>query len=124
MRRTFIIDDSPFMRAAMKSAIEKGDYSVVEEAGSGKEALDKLKDLSIDLILLDNIMPDMLGLDVFKEIKKLTNTPVIMVSAVGQEAVVNKGLEMGLAGYLTKPFEPKELLENIEEIYQGVAKDQ
>jgi two-component system chemotaxis response regulator CheY len=91
----------------------------LEEAGNGLEALERLALTSIDLMILDLNMPDMHGLEVLKFIRKhqtFHNIPVIVLTTRGDEANRAATLEAGASFYLTKPFEPKVLAEQVRKL--------
>lgn len=113
-RRVLVVDDTIYMRSLIKDTLIKEGFEVVGEAADGESAIDLAFELKPDLITLDNVLPDMLGLDVLKTIKK-NNLPskVVMISAVGQETMKNKAAEMGASGYIVKPFSVDVLMDEI-----------
>ena len=116
-RKVLIIDDSLYMRTIIKDALIGAGFDVVGQASNGESAIDMAIDLQPDLITLDNILPDMLGLDIIKVLKEEEiNAKIIMVSAVGQQSVIDEGMRLGASGYIVKPFTADQLLETIEEI--------
>lgn len=91
----------------------KDQYDIVL-AASGQEALEKLRQGNIDLILLDIAMPEMDGLETFKHMKESSiNIPVIFLTASGDEDDVRNAINLGAVNYLRKPFPPKELLNRV-----------
>ena len=89
-------------------------YEVVATAADGKEALVKIAELKPDLVILDIMMPKMDGLEVCRRLRadpELAGIPVILLSARAQDMDIREGLEIGASAYLTKPFDPVELLE-------------
>lgn len=112
-----IIDDSMYMRALIKDAVVKAGYTVVGEAANGESAIDMAMDLKPDFITLDNILPDMIGTDILKTlIDAGLESKIVMVSAVGQQSVVEEGLELGAAEYIVKPFTAEELVEILDKV--------
>ena len=108
--RTLLVDDSPFMLAAIEQSLSPTYFEVVGKASGGEHALTLLRSTAPELVLLDNIMPDMLGLEVFRKMKAIDpSVKAIMLSAIGQQAIKDQGIQLGLLGYLTKPFEAEEL---------------
>ena len=106
-----IVDDSLYMRTVIKDALTKAGYEVVGQAANGETAIDMSLELQPDLITLDNILPDMLGLDILKVLKSEdVKSKVIMVSAVGQQTVIEEGKNLGADEYLVKPFTNDQLL--------------
>jgi DNA-binding response OmpR family regulator len=88
----------------------------VEEAANGKQALEKARSLNPDLIVLDIMMPEMDGLTVCKEIRKTSNVPVIILTARDDDVDKIVGLEVGADDYVTKPFNPRELVARVKAV--------
>ena len=102
------------MNLRRTTLILEKEYNVLL-AESGREALDKLKNEKVDLILLDIAMPGMNGIETFEHIKESgLEVPVIFLTASGHEDNVMTAIRMGAVNYLKKPFMPKSLLERIE----------
>jgi two-component system, chemotaxis family, chemotaxis protein CheY len=113
-KSVLIVDDSLYMRTLIKDALETGGYSIVGQAANGEEAIDLAFELQPDLITLDNILPDMIGTDILKVYNKEgLKSKVIMISAVGQESVVNEGISLGAKAYIVKPFTTEQLVEAV-----------
>ena len=112
MSRTVLIcDDALFMRKLINQVMTSGGFEVVGEAEDGSEAVDKYQTLKPDLVTMDLMMPEMNGIDAVREIVQRDSTAcLIMVSSVGQEALVTEAMEAGARGYLVKPFQPPQLL--------------
>ena len=107
-----IVDDSLYMRTIIKDALEGGGFSIVGQAANGEEAIDLAFELQPDLITLDNILPDMIGTDILKVYQdEGLKSKIVMISAVGQETVVNEGLRLGAKAYIVKPFTSDQLVE-------------
>jgi DNA-binding response OmpR family regulator len=88
----------------------------VEEAYDGKQALDKARAINPDLIVLDIMMPEMDGLSVCKELRKTSNVPVIVLTARDDDIDKIVGLEIGADDYMTKPFNPRELVARVKAV--------
>jgi two-component system, OmpR family, alkaline phosphatase synthesis response regulator PhoP len=121
-RRTVLVaDDEPYIGRIIQLKLEDGPYHVVV-AHDGQEALELLRsDQPFDLVLLDIMMPRMSGLDVLRELRQLphrVDTPVIMLTAKGQEADRENASRYGATDFLTKPFSPKKLLARIDQLFQ------
>ena len=99
----------------MKRYLEKEGYEVVE-ANSGEIGIKKFYEDNFALILLDVMLPGIQGWDVCKEIKKVSDTPIIMLTALGDEDDEVKGLELGVEDYIGKPFKPKVLVARINSL--------
>lgn len=120
MQKTvLIVDDSIYMRSVLKKYLETAGYHVVAEAESAEIAIDMALALKPALITLDIILPDMVGLDIIKVLKKENLTSkIIIISVVEQTMVIKKGLELGADAYLMKPFKEEQLIETLEKIYE------
>ena len=116
-KKVLIVDDSLYMQTIIKEALLEASFDVVGVAGDGESAIDMAVELAPDFITLDNILPDMLGLDVIKALKEENvESKILMVSAVGQQSVINTGMALGADGYLVKPFTTEQLLEQVQTI--------
>ncbi|MEJ8756740.1 response regulator [Pontibacter sp. H259] len=116
MKRILIVDDSFYMRTMLKNMLTDAGYEVVGEAPNGQTALELAKETKPDLVTLDVILPDNTGLDVLKGIKAdQPDMKVIIVSAVGQEVIVNEALEYGALSYIVKPFSEEKVLEVVSQ---------
>ena len=111
-KKVLIVDDSMYMRKLIKDAVEEGGYEVVGEAANGEEAIDLAIELNPDIITLDNILPDMIGIDILKVyVEEELPAKVIMISAVGQESVISEGMSLGAKAYIVKPFTSEKVVE-------------
>lgn len=116
-KNVLIVDDSLYMRTVIKEALEVGGYRVIGQATNGEEAIDLAFDLKPDIITLDNILPDMIGTDILKVYTdEGLPSKVIMISAVGQESVIQEGLSLGAKAYLVKPFTSDQLLNEVNKL--------
>ncbi len=116
-KSVLIVDDSLYMRTIIKNALEEGGFEVVGQAANGEEAIDMAFDLTPDIVTLDNILPDMVGTDILKVYKEEgLLSHVVMISAVGQEAVIEEGLSIGASAYIVKPFTTEQLLSKVKAI--------
>ena len=116
MKRILIVDDSFYMRTMLKNMLTDAGYEIVGEAPNGQTALELAKETKPDLVTLDVILPDNTGLDVLKGIKAdQPDMKVIIVSAVGQEVIVNEALEYGALSYIVKPFSEEKVLEVVSQ---------
>ena len=109
-----IVDDSGFMRSHLSQALKENDYDVLGTAENGEKAIDMILDLNPDIVTLDNILPDMTGIDVLKVIREQgVEAAVIMISAVGQQSVILEASTLGASEYVIKPFSDEQLLQAI-----------
>lgn len=118
MKKTvLIVDDSSYSRKVIKLALTKAGYEVIGEAESGEMAIDMAIEMNPDIITLDNILPDMLGLDILKIIKEENlKAQIIMISAIGQQSTVSDGLKLGALKYIVKPFTATDVINAVKEI--------
>lgn len=117
MYRLLIVDDEPKIREVIREYAEFNGYEV-EEAADGMDAVGLCKLNHYDLIILDIMMPKLDGFSACKEIKKLQDVPIIMLSARGEEYDKLFGFELGIDDYIVKPFSPKELMARINVVIQ------
>jgi two-component system chemotaxis response regulator CheY len=113
-----IVDDSASMRQVIGIALRDAGYDLIE-ASDGKEALSKLDGLKIHLIISDINMPNMDGITFVKEVKQLPKyrfTPIIMLTTEVNQAKKDAAKEAGAKAWVTKPFQPKTLLEAISKL--------
>lgn len=115
--RILIVDDSTYIRTMLRSTLEDQGFEVVGEAVNGETAIDLTMSLNPDLITLDNILPDMTGIDILKAFKEMdVKSKVIMISAVGQQSAVVEAISNGASEYLVKPYDKDRLLTVINDI--------
>ena len=113
-KRVLVVDDDRVIQQLLEVNLELEGYEVVATASDGAEALDKIAKLNPDLVILDIMMPKMDGLEVCRQLKlnpKFSSLPIVLLSARAQDLDVREGLDVGASAYLTKPFDPVELLE-------------
>ncbi len=114
--RILVVDDESRMRKLVKDFLVKSGYEVLE-AADGEEAIDIFfTQKNIDLIILDVMMPKMDGWQVCREIRTHDKTPIIMLTARGDERDELMGFELGVDEYISKPFSPKILVARVEAI--------
>ncbi len=114
--KILVVDDEVRMRKLVKDFLTKQGYMVIE-AGDGIEAMDLFyREKEIALVILDVMMPKMDGWEVLREIREHADTPVIMLTARGEEKDELLGFELGVDEYISKPFSPKILVARVEAI--------
>jgi DNA-binding response OmpR family regulator len=118
-RRILVVDDEERMVRFIRLNLEHDGFQVVE-ALNGKQALQQLRDATPDLVLLDVMMPDLDGFEVLKMIREISNVPVIMLTAKGEEDDRVRGLELGADDYIAKPFSPREMVSRIKAVLRRV----
>lgn len=121
-RRVLVADDEPHIGRIIQMKLEQGPYEVTLVA-DGRAALDELNGPDpIDVVLLDIMMPYASGLEVLAEARRLPHrreTPIIILTAKGQDADRRQALELGATDFFTKPFSPKKLLARVDELFGG-----
>lgn len=120
MYHILVTDDEARIRSIIKKYAEFEGHTVTE-AGDGMEAVRLCRSEKYDLIIMDIMMPELDGFSACREIRKVTNTPIIMLSARGEEYDKINGFELGIDDYVVKPFSPKELMLRVEAIMKRVT---
>ncbi|MCL2486106.1 MAG: response regulator transcription factor [Oscillospiraceae bacterium] len=115
MSKILIVDDETALRAGFREYAEFLEFEVTE-ARDGMEAVALCRDNDFDVIIMDAMMPRMDGFTAIKEIKKIKDIPVLMLSARGEEYDKLFGFEVGVDDYVTKPFSPKEVIARVKVI--------
>ena len=117
MARVLIVDDAAFMRISIKNMLTKNGYDVAGEAENGRIGVEKYKELSPDVVTMDITMPEMSGLDALKEILRYNpKAQIVMVSAMGQEAMVREAIISGAKGFIVKPFKEEGIITAIKKL--------
>lgn len=114
-RRILLVDDEPLIIKGLKYTLEKDGFET-ESAYDGLEAIDKFQEGEFDLILLDVMLPKMDGIAVCQKIREMSNVPIIMLTAKGEDMDKILGLEYGADDYMTKPFNILEVKARIKSI--------
>ncbi len=117
MTTVLIVDDSVTMREMMATALKTEGIEVIE-ASNGKEAIEKIKEICPDLVVLDIVMPQMNGYELCRWIKNnvKVNIPVVMCSSKSQEFDRYWGMKQGADAYITKPFHPPEMIKTVKQL--------
>ncbi len=119
MYHILVVDDESRIRSIIRKYAEFDGHKVTE-AGDGMEAVLLCRKNEYDLIIMDIMMPELDGFSACREIRKISQTPIIMLSARGEEYDRINGFEVGIDDYVIKPFSPKELMLRIEAIMKRV----
>jgi two-component system invasion response regulator UvrY len=121
MIRILIADDHAIVRHGLKQIIEKsGEMRVVAEADCGVDALRKIREIECDVVLLDISMPDMSGIDVFKQIHaERPQLPVLILSIYSEDQYAMRLIKAGAAGYMTKETAPPEVVRALLRVAGG-----
>jgi len=112
-----VVDDDDGIRSLVRKYLIENNY-LVNTACNAEDAVEKIKLIKFDLIVLDVMMPGKSGLEFIRENKKKISTPIILLTAKSETSERIEGLEIGADDYLSKPFEPKELILRIQNILQ------
>ncbi len=123
MYHILVVDDESRIRSIIRKYAEFDGHTVTE-AGDGMEAVLLCRKNEYDLIIMDIMMPELDGFSACREIRKISQTPIIMLSARGEEYDRINGFEVGVDDYVVKPFSPKELTLRIEAIMRRVKNTQ
>ena len=124
MGKILIVDDEPDIVELVKINLEKNGFDVISSY-TGREIFDLFKKFSIDLVILDLMLPDIDGLEICKILKsenETKNIPIIMLTAKDTEIDKVLGLELGADDYITKPFSPRELVARVRAVLRRTRK--
>jgi len=112
-----VCDDAIFMRTMITDILEQAGYQVVGEAESGRQAVERYRQLKPDLVTMDIVMPDMSGIEAVREIcKEDPGARILMCSAMGQQALVVEAVQAGAKDFVVKPFQASRVLEAVQRL--------
>ncbi|WP_205452468.1 MULTISPECIES: response regulator transcription factor [Clostridium] len=120
IKKILICDDNDTVHETIGTYLKNDEMTYIS-AYDGKEALEKFNTEKPDLVILDLMMPKIFGTEVCKEIRKISNVPIIMLTAKGEEIDRIVGLEIGADDYIVKPFSPREVVTRIKTIFRRVG---
>lgn len=120
--KILLVEDEEKIRKVIKLYLEKEGY-IVEEAVDGNEAIEKFQPLTYAIVILDVMLPHKDGWSVLREIRKKDDTPVIMLTARGEDDDKIFGFELGADDYVVKPVSPKEIIARVKAIIKRTKKD-
>lgn len=118
--RVLVVDDEERIRRLLRMYLERENFEI-DEADNGKDALDLALQNDYDVIILDLMMPEMDGIEVCEKLRKEKTTPVIMLTAKGEESNRVQGFEVGADDYIVKPFSPREVILRVKAILRRVS---
>ncbi|ATS19172.1 response regulator [Synechococcus sp. PCC 6717] len=121
MSKVLVVEDSPPQREMISELLAKTGFEVTI-ASDGVEAIEQLQNFTPDLVVLDIVMPRMNGYEVCRQIKadpRTQTVPVVICSSKGEEFDRYWGMKQGADAYITKPFDPKELIGTIKQLLRG-----
>lgn len=110
-----VIDNDPSTSAVFKKLLESKGYQVLT-SNSGRESLEVVQRVILDLVILDLLMPEMDGWQLCKAIRKMTRTPILIISAIESPEIITKTLDLGADDYLVKPISSYTLLAHIKNL--------
>lgn len=111
--RVLLVEDEEKMRELIKIAFRKENFETIE-ATEGKQGLNLFKTNQVDIVILDIMLPEIDGWTVCREIRRISNVPIILLTARGEEFDKLFGFELGADDYIVKPFSPKELIARVK----------
>src|SRR5699024_7004693 len=118
--KILVVDDEDRIRRLVRMYLEKEDF-IVEEAENGKKALEMALNTDYEVILLDIMMPEMDGIEMTKELRKEKDTPIIMLTAKGEQSNRVQGFQIGSDDYFVKPFSQREVVLRVKAVLRRVA---
>jgi two-component system chemotaxis response regulator CheY len=117
LRTVLICDDAVFMRTMLSDILSQAGFAVIGHAQTGKEAVDKYRELQPDLVTMDIVMPDMGGIDAVRNIMaEYPDAKILMCSAMGQQSMVVEAIQAGARDFVVKPFQPSRVLEAVQRV--------
>ena len=122
-KRILVVDDEIAIVEFLEINLLKAGF-LVEKAHSGQEAIEKAKKTAPDLILLDLMLPDVDGFDLCRTMRNITKSPIIIITAKGEDTDKIVGLETGADDYVVKPFNPREVVARIHAIFRRFPKNE
>ena len=122
MYHILVVDDEARIRSIIRKYAEFEGHTVTE-AGDGMEAVSLCRREQFDIIILDIMMPELDGFSVCREVRKISATPIIMLSARGEEYDKINGFELGVDDYVVKPFSPRELMLRVEAVMKRLKRN-
>lgn len=119
--RVLVVDDDPTVSDVVRRYLERAGFDV-DKAGDGPTALALAAERSPDLVVLDLMLPGMSGLEVCRRLRRSSDVPVVMLTALGEEADRVVGFETGADDYVTKPFSPRELALRVQSVLRRAGR--
>lgn len=115
--RVLVVDDLPFMRIAIREALSGTPFRIVGEAENGSQGIERYQEYRPDVVLLDIVMPVLDGLTALKRIRRLDpRSNVIMCSALGEQAMIVRAIQLGARDFIVKPFRPERIISALEKV--------
>lgn len=117
-----VVDDEPAIVDVIASYLRNHGFSVIESL-SGIDALERFEELHPDLIILDLMLPDMMGEEICRRVRSKSRVPIIMLTAKVDEEDILNGLDLGADDYITKPFSPRQLVARVEALFRRTSRE-
>ncbi|TVQ37957.1 MAG: response regulator [Spirochaetaceae bacterium] len=115
--RVLVVDDLPFMRQAIRQALQGTRFRVVAEAENGEQAIARYREIGPDVVLLDIVMPVLDGLTALRRLRRMDpDSNVIMCSALGEQAMIVRAIQLGARDFVVKPFRPERVVSALERV--------
>jgi two-component system chemotaxis response regulator CheY len=117
-KTVLIVDDAVVIRQLVSMTLKKQGYEVVDSI-NGKEALEKIKGIKIDVVISDLHMPEMDGIEFIKQLRGMDEykyVPIVMLTTESQELKIKEGKDAGASGWITKPFNAPQLIETVKKL--------
>ena len=112
-----LVDDAAFMRMMIKDILSKNGFEILGEAENGAKAVEKYKELTPDLVIMDITMPEVDGIQAVKAIKEINpDAKIIMCSAMGQQGMVIEAIQAGAKDFIVKPFQADRVIEAVKKV--------
>lgn len=119
-QRVLVVDDDPTVSEVVARYLEHADY-IVDVVADGRAAVEKALVDPPDLVVLDLMLPGLDGLEVFRQLRERAPVPIVMLTALGEEADRLLGLELGADDYIAKPFSPRELVLRVQSVLRRTS---
>jgi len=117
MKSVLIVDDTMFMRLALKTMLGKNGFQVVGEAENGAVAVEKYRELNPDIVTMDITMPVVDGIEALRQIRAIDQkAKVVMVSAMGQEVMIRNAIMAGAKNFIVKPFTEESVMKVLSKV--------
>lgn len=118
-KRVMVVDDSRIVQLQLKKILADTEYQIVAFCQSGEEALEKYSEVQPDLVTMDILMPGIDGLETARQLlKSYPNARILMVSSLAYDDTINEANDVGVKGFVYKPFERGQILESISNVFR------
>jgi two-component system, chemotaxis family, chemotaxis protein CheY len=115
--KVLICDDAAFMRTLLGDILSRAGYTVVGEAATGAEAVERYRELRPDLVTMDVVMPELNGIEAVRAImEEFPEAKILMCSAMGQRSMVIESIKAGARDFIVKPFQASRVLEAVQRV--------